>query len=152
MGTEANNAFKAWYKENGESHNQSRKKRYQHDPVYRDKVKKQSAATRAGKRKKDTGGSLTTRVYKRKEIRVYKISEVAFHLDRSIQVIRQWESKGLIPVPIFNEFQRLYTDNQLQLMGGLVKVLTQYRYNRVKLKEALTYQAATIKLNWKKVT
>lgn len=114
--------FKQWYEENGSKLNKDRKKRYNRDPDYRKRVLEQNRDARKRKRvdqqlakqaeKEQEDGARKTRVehsWKTHEMTVtlpggktatvqgFTIGAVAQILGCSVQAIRLWERKGVLP-------------------------------------------------------
>lgn len=114
--------FQRWYEKNGRTLNKERKKKYHSDPSYREKVLEQNRAARAKKRdevraaRKSAGGSertLVTKSWKTRPMELtlesgeevvvqgFTIGAVAAILGCSVQAIRLWERKEILPATNF---------------------------------------------------
>jgi len=127
-------SFQQWYQANGERLNEKRKARYHADPEYREKVLKQNQESRA-KRKEEARKQprpprppQPSRLERPIEMevegvvqRVFTTGAVAKQLGCSVQTLRQWEAKGVIPeTPLRAEHgssrDRLYTAQMVDEM------------------------------------
>ncbi len=114
--------FQRWYEKNGRTLNRERKAKYHSDPTYREKVLEQNRAARAKKRDEaraarvHSGGNERTMVAKSWKTRPmeltldsgedvvvqgFTIGAVAAILGCSVQAIRLWERKGILPATDF---------------------------------------------------
>lgn len=122
--------FKEWYRTHGKTLNLSRQERYQNDPEYKARVLAGNRSVREKKRaalleaRKNSGGLEATRVEKswktypmvlmvegeEVEVQGFTIGAAAKILGWSVQALRLWERKGLLPpTPYrYNGRDRLY--------------------------------------------
>lgn len=131
--------FKEWYSENADSLNEKRRQRYAEDPEYRKKIQESNARNRKVRRKisraerraeekaklvnvdKRPWRAVTAIVEvdgERVEAQVFTIGALAKALGCSVQVIRLWESKGVIPeTPLRGSGgDRLYTPEFINMV------------------------------------
>jgi len=113
--------FKSWYEENKAEYNKKRRERYKKDKKYHDKTVAFSQATKA--KKAAEKGDRVVREWEGQEIYVHRIGEVSSEIGKSVFTIRDWESSGAIPKPIFPGAQRVYTDHQLKLLKEFAEAL-----------------------------
>lgn len=111
-----------WYGENREEYNSLRRKRYAQNKDARDK-----ARLRAAKYRK-SGVSIereVVRVVDGKTVVVLSTGQVAELMDRSPQMLRNWEREGLIPkATFFYDAHRFYTKKQARMiitLGSIIK-------------------------------
>lgn len=130
--------FKEWYQENGDKLNKSRKRRYHDDPEYREKVLEQNRDARKKRREAQLverhkeGAAKKTRVdrsWKTRDmvltlddgsqvtVKGFTIGAVAQLLGCSVQAIRLWEKKGVLPETDFRfaNRDRLYTSEMIDI-------------------------------------
>ncbi len=110
--------YSEYYDRNRNDINRKRRERYAKDQAYRDKVVK--SAVEAKSKKVEERGGKVVREYEGQEVLGYRIGTAAQMLGKSVPTLRFWESEGLIPKPIFEGFQRVYTVFQVTLMQNLV--------------------------------
>lgn len=136
-------SYAAWYEANKATFNADRKERYQNDPNYRNRVLAWNRESRRKKRVTTTKEraeedktrkvALSGRRFKtvRMTIKVdgkdveadlYSIGALALYLNRSIQVLRLWESEKVIPeTPHKNDKgDRFYTRTQLEEIHAIL--------------------------------
>lgn len=134
--------FKAWYDSNSQSFNKDRRKRYDTDPEYRARVLETNRLSRQRRREaaklERAAESAAIKVkmphkpWKEVEVptkggeettKLYSIGALARALNRSVQVIRLWEKKGVIPeTPLRNDKgDRLYTPEDVSRIHELLK-------------------------------
>jgi DNA-binding transcriptional MerR regulator len=136
--------FKEWYGENADELNKKRRDRYANDPEYRKKIQDSNARTRKVRRKKRQEEKKArekaklTNVDKRPwrsvtatvevdgeqvEAQVFTIGALAKALGCSVQVIRLWESKGIIPeTPLRGSGgDRLYTAEFIEMVAEVLE-------------------------------
>lgn len=116
--SEEEDYFKEWYAENGDELNKSRKRRYADDPTYREKVLEQNRDARKRRRveqlverKKENSArkvrldrswktrpmTMTLEGGQQVTVPGFTIGAVAQVLGCSVQAIRLWEKKGVLP-------------------------------------------------------
>ena len=129
--------FKEWYDENGENLNKSRRDRYNTDPAYRKQVLAANRKSREKRRLRErverevarkerkTSRDAERSPYKVVEAEIdnvatklFSIGALAENLRCSVQAIRIWEEKGLLPeTPLRNsKGDRLYTLEQIEMI------------------------------------
>jgi DNA-binding transcriptional MerR regulator len=131
--------FKEWYEENGEALNKSRRNRYQTDPEYRQRVLDANRESREKRRKKEREEKFKERQAQKLRdtdkqsykvvtagvgeatSRLFSIGAVAKTLGCSVQAVRIWEKRGLLPeTPLKNtKGDRLYTEEQVTFIHDL---------------------------------
>lgn len=122
--------YKKWYQRNKERLNERRRKRYQNDPSYRAKQKAMSKRWY----QKERGEPVVyvpkdCRVVKTKkrdgtevDLRLYTVGKLAGTLGVTIQTIRNWENRGLIPItPIRLSKWRLYSQPMINVVASAYK-------------------------------
>lgn len=132
--------FKGWYAQHGETLNQSRRDRYKTDSDYRDAVllrnrearekRRTETAKERGQQRKASRLRVGSRSWKTVEAEVtdkngdvatatlFTISALARSIGRSVQAVRLWEGKGLLPEPPFRNKKgdRLYTADMVEVI------------------------------------
>jgi DNA-binding transcriptional MerR regulator len=129
--------FQEWYRDNGGELNKSRRERYRTDPEYREKVLEQNrearkrrrkAALKERKKRQEASTVRTSQPWKSINVelkdengnpvvtRMFSIGAVAGALDCSVQALRLWEKKKIIPeTPYrYSKGDRLYTVEQIE--------------------------------------
>lgn len=124
----ADNYFKQWYERNKETYNHKRKLRYQSDPNVRAKAIMDARRARAENRFGTREPQPTLREVNGKEVQVFRMGDVVAATKRGEKTIRVWEQQGLIPKPSIPGKHRLYTAQQVKLLGDFAKSLEAYRY------------------------
>jgi hypothetical protein len=138
-------SYTKWYQEHRKDFNAARQKRYAADPTHRAKVLAWNRSSRRKKREavlqeqaeqseavavdldkrkfktslyvqRNEDGSATT-------LEVYSIGALALFLNRSIQVLRLWESDGVIPATPYrtDKGDRLYTKELIQQIHDILE-------------------------------
>lgn len=138
MGNEPTTYFQEWYRDNGDLLNKSRRERYRDDPDYREKVLEQNREARRRRRKqtlkerREQRAASTTKpsqAWKSVNVelkgengdkvvtKMFTIGAVARALDCSVQALRLWEKKGIIPETEYrySKGDRLYTKEQIEM-------------------------------------
>jgi len=127
--------FKRWYERNREKFNAKRRKRYQKDPAYRNKVlgavRKKRKEDRANRPKKEG----------------WTVTQAAMRLNRTAQTIRRWESLGYIPESFDERGIRRYTNQQIAMMQRLAKAVKMHKHHHIS-KTQLNALVKEIKGNW----
>lgn len=127
--------FQEWYAENGDQLNAKRRDRYKSDPEYRARVLAanrkareerretrltEKAAEQAAVKAKVTPRpyKVFTQVVKGVPIKLFSIGGLAAVLGCSVQAIRLWEKRGILPEPAFfsKKGDRLYTAEQIETL------------------------------------
>jgi DNA-binding transcriptional MerR regulator len=129
--------FQEWYRDNGDQLNKSRRERYRTDPDYREKVLQQNREARKRRRQKTlkerrkrqtASKARTSQAWKSVNVelkdengkpvvvKMFTIGTVAKALDCSVQALRLWEKKGIIPETEYrySKGDRLYTMEQIE--------------------------------------
>jgi DNA-binding transcriptional MerR regulator len=140
--------FQQWYQEHGDQLNKSRKRRYQDDPAYRERVlvqnrdarkrrrveqleerKKENAArkTRVNRSWKTHDVSITDEAGEVHTTKLFTIGAAAKMLKCSVQAIRLWERKGILPeTPLRgskrgSKGDRLYTADMIEMFREVLE-------------------------------
>jgi hypothetical protein len=109
-----------WYGENREDYNALRRERYAADEGQRVKARE-----RAARYRKDNV-EITRKLFrelKGKSVEVFSTGQVAEYLDRTPQMIRNWERASMIPPSSFPDAHRLYTQKQMDMIRSLEHVI-----------------------------
>jgi len=138
-------SFRDWYAENGKRLNKKRRRRYQDDPEYRERVLEMNRVSRERRRKEQetkrrkerSASKVKTRPLPFKTVRavvetadgkegeeqLFTIGALARTVGCSVQAIRLWEKQGVLPpTEIRNEKgDRLYTAQQVEMIYELMK-------------------------------
>lgn len=109
-----------WYTENKEEYNAKRRERYKANKEQREKARERAARYRA--EQPDIERELF-RTYKGKKMRVFSTGQVAAEMNRTPQMLRNWEKEGLIPEAIFPDHHRLYTVKQKSMILQLAETI-----------------------------
>jgi len=135
--------FKAWYDENGEELNKSRRDRYHSDPEYKARVLKGNRERRRKAREEKSQEQAKEREAKKVRIAeqpyrvveatiktkkgtvketLFTIGALARVLGCSVQAVRLWERRGVLPeTPLRNtKGDRLYTADQVEQIRELM--------------------------------
>jgi DNA-binding transcriptional MerR regulator len=136
-GTDSSTYFKEWYRDNGDELNKSRRTRYHTDPEYKERILQQNREARKRRReeqmeekqkRKSVQKTRSTNSWKSVNIeledengnkvvtKMFTIGAVAKALDCSVQALRLWEKKKIIPETPFrySKGDRLYTKEQIE--------------------------------------
>ena len=130
MSEEGSSYFSKYYAENKKEISEKKKRRYQEDPEYREKIKARARARKkmlAEERKKQKQHEVDREnpIWFRIEfgdseipVRMYTIGQLAKRLGRKTQTIRVWERKGIMPEATYRSSakDRLYTELQVRLI------------------------------------
>jgi hypothetical protein len=111
---------RSWYTENKEEYNAKRRERYKANKEQREKARERAARYRA--EQPDIERELF-RTYKGKKMRVFSTGQVAAEMNRTPQMLRNWEKEGLIPEAIFPDHHRLYTVKQKSMILQLAETI-----------------------------
>lgn len=117
-------SFKTWYKTNKKSLNKGRRAKYDTDEEYRQRVLQMNRDARARRRVKqkkekdaERGATLlrAATVPWKQSGQLFTIGALARSLGRSVQTVRLWEERGLIPPTQHRSEKgdRLYTSEQI---------------------------------------
>ena len=109
-----------WYGENRDEYNELRRERYAYDKGARDKATERAAIYRAERAAGRQIERKVTREYDGKTVVVLSTGQVAALLQRTPQMLRNWERDGLIPPSVFPDTHRLYTKRQARLLVTLL--------------------------------
>ena len=113
-----------WYGENRDEYNALRRQRYAASKNVRNKARLRAANYR------NRGGParpiqrVLTRELGGAVVEVFSTGQVAALMDRSPQMLRNWEREGLIPASKFSDTHRLYTRKQTRMIVTLGRVLS----------------------------
>ena len=110
-----------WYAENSEDYNALRRQRYAANKEARDKARERARRYRQGDH--DISDRELTRVLDGKTVRVYSTGEVAEAMNRTPQMLRNWENAGMIPASVFPDKHRLYTRSQMKMIVALESII-----------------------------
>ena len=131
--------FREWYEQNGDELNKRRRNRYQTDPEYRERVLAQNRDARRKKRqealeerKKKYGAKKLRLTNNWKTVNVetpdgivkmFSISAAAKLVGCSVQALRLWERKGIIPPATarYSKGDRLYSMEQIDLLKEVLE-------------------------------
>jgi DNA-binding transcriptional MerR regulator len=143
--------FKEWYGKNGDKLNKTRKSRYHTDPEYREKVLEQNREARKRRRqealeekRKEHGARQlrTTNNWKTVEVQtpdgesaqLYTIGAAAKIIGCSVQALRLWERRRIIPPTEmrYSKGDRLYTLEQIDTIKLILQQQGRLNENRVR--------------------
>jgi len=153
--TEEETYFKDWYAENGEQLNKDRKQRYKDDPDYREKVLEQNREARKRKRQEQLverskqDAARKTRVERswktrpmtitledgeQVTVKGFTIGAVAQLLGCSVQAIRLWEKKGVLPATDYRYAgrDRLYPSDLIDLYRKILEEQGRLNPNKIR--------------------
>ena len=115
-----------WYGENRDDYNAVRRQRYADNKDVRNKARDRAAQRREEERDCPIEiGRVMTREVNGKEVEVFSTGQVAAIVERTSQMIRNWERAGLIPPSIFPDSHRFYTKAQVRKLVGLANIITE---------------------------
>lgn len=106
--------YQKWYKNKRSTLSETRKKRYQSDPVYREKAK--AASTRQQQKLRDANP--------RPKGCDFTLENVAYKLHVSIWTLRAWRKKNYFPEPAEWGGRRYLSHNQVLLLTKLAEAIT----------------------------
>lgn len=138
--------FVKWYSKNKVAFNKKRQEKYAADKELRER-----AVLRQREYRKNNPSRVrtdSTRVVGGRPQTVQRIGAVAEVIGRTEQVIRMWESKGLIPKPTVKSTHRYYTENQVALMKGLAETMDEVRYKPSIRAAAISKKSSEVHLLW----
>lgn len=146
--------FQEWYQEHGTKLNKARKKKYSDDPEYRKKVLEQNRDARKRKRdgqldeRRKEKAARKTRVSKSWKTydmpieidgkmvvtKMFTVGAVANVLKCSVQAIRMWERKGVLPETPFrySKGDRLYTAELIDTFRQILEKQGRLNPNQVR--------------------
>lgn len=113
-----------WYGENRDEYNALRRERYASNKGARKKARLRAATRRQEER--DGGVAIErqlTREVNGKRVEVLSTGQVAELMERTPQMLRNWEREGLIPASTFIDTHRLYTRKQTRMIVTLGRVI-----------------------------
>ena len=82
------------------------------------------------------------------EVHCFRIGQVAKMLNKTVQIIRYWETQGYIPKPVFPGEKRVYLPFQVTLMMALSNALDEARYDPKRLREVHEKMSAYVAERW----
>lgn len=123
--TKTQKKFSEWYEKNAEERNAKRRAKYRKDKEFRDSEK---ARVQAYRSKTSVGNQKTYRTLNGESVEVVRIGKAAQLAGTTREIIRRYESEGLIPISTWHdEPQRLYTLAQCKLIKKLADFRRQTR-------------------------
>ena len=102
----SNTPFKRWYDKNKAKVNKRRKEAYNSDPSIRAAAVERAREYRASHPAPSRAGESRMKSSNGVLVESFRISQVAEAIGRSVQTIRLWEAKGLIPTPTIKSSYR----------------------------------------------
>lgn len=114
------NGVRKWYGENREDYNKLRRERYAANEDQREKARDRAARYREEK------AQITRQLFRDfngNRVEVFSTGQVAARLDRTPQMLRNWERADMIPPSSFPDKHRLYTQKQADMIWGLGQVI-----------------------------
>lgn len=142
---EAKESYRKWYADNAEEHNAKRRAKY--NPT-KEELRSRAKKARAHRKSKDTHYEEMQVLYKGKSIRGYRIGHIAHLIDKPTHTIEYWENLGYIPKHTLPYVQRVYTQEQVDLIVQLAKVVPARRKPGGYLSEELQKAIRHVKENW----
>ena len=155
---------KKYYEENREELLAKKAKRYREDPDYQAQIKERSAARkkRLAQEKRAKGIKPKRRQpYKPRihtveingedrEVEMFTLGRLAMMLDRKIGTLRLWESKGILPQPLYRDGRgvRLYTALQVQLILKAWREVKREHGDKLRRRLANTEFPAALRQIW----
>lgn len=160
--------FQEWYANNGDELNKSRRDKYRDDPEYREKILKQNREARKKRRKEalkekrkkqaatktrtaQSWKAVTVELEDKKSgqmvpTKMFTIGAVAKALGCSVQALRLWEKKGVIPEASFrySKGDRLYTAEAIDILREVLA--KQKRLEGTKPPRPLPYVERAVRL------
>lgn len=120
-----------YYDQHKNTISEHRKSRYWTDPEYRAQVMARSRKryqVESSSKDKDIGYT----VKMKDRVEVFTIKHVANQIGKCEDTIRTWESKGIIPRPIYKESRgwRLYNSKQIQLLTAAFRMFDEKRWSK----------------------
>lgn len=128
--------YNEWYKKHAKEYNAKRREQYAADPELR--RKRAEAAREQRRRKASLPKPDSGRIYRElngRRVEVVRIGTAAESIGRTVQVIRGWEAKKLVPPPVFPSGKRYYTFYQVELLRELAETINEYRYSKERAKQ-----------------
>lgn len=118
--------FASWYGKNKDDRNDRRRAKYRKDKAFREAEKARVQAHR--EQSPSTGPRVTFRELNGTDVVVVRIGAAAELAGTTPEIIRRYESEGLIPIPTWDdEPQRLYTKAQCALIKRLADLRRETR-------------------------
>lgn len=119
--SERQKSFREWYERNREELSEKRRNAYRKDSQKREEARRRAKETRERRKAGMPVERVLYREYGGKNTPVYTTGYVASELGCSTTLILNWEKRGWIPEPVFDESHRLYLAHQVKLMHKLYK-------------------------------
>ena len=114
MGTK----YQEWYNRNKFLFNAKRNKKYRQDTQYRDQCLERQRTYQMNR-----DGMVERELPDQRKIMVYRVGQLKM-FGITVATIKDWETRGLIPVTLFTNSQhRYYTPQQVELLKGLNEVM-----------------------------
>lgn len=108
--------FRRYYKQNRDEYNAKRRERYAQDKEMREKAKERAREYRAASSPVERK---LTRELNGRRVQVFSTGQIAQEMNRTPQMLRNWEKEGMVPESIFPDKHRLYTAKQKRMIIGL---------------------------------
>ena len=115
-------SFRRYYDENRDDYNARRRDKYAQDKETREKARERAREYRASK---PVVERQLTRVLNGRNVKVYSTGQIAQEMDRTPQMLRNWDKLGLIPESVFPDKHRLYTAKQKRMIIRLGEVIAE---------------------------
>lgn len=129
--------YQEWYRRNKFLFNAKRNKKYRQDAAYRE----QCLARQRGYQMNE-GNLVSRELPDQRMVKVYRVGQLKM-VGITVAMIKEWESRGLIPLSIFTNSQhRYYTPEQADLLKELYEVMES------KDDEAISSQVEFVSNNW----
>jgi len=122
--------FKKWYQNNGAKLNERRRERYAKDPEVRTKALQYQAEYRSRVERVSTKGQPRYRQMMGATVQVFRISSAATMIGCSVEFIRKYELRGVIPAASFDNHHRYYNQNQINQMKDFYEAMSLLKFNR----------------------
>jgi len=108
------------YDKNREAHNALRRENYRKNKEAREKARERAARYRSEDHEIERQ---LTRVVNGVSVEVFSTGQVAEIMGRTPQMLRNWESAGMIPASTFGDKHRLYTKAQVRMLVALENII-----------------------------
>jgi len=140
--------FRKWYENHRAEFNKQRRQRYKKDDEYR--VRAISHSQKYRKKEHVVSGVKHHRLVDGQMVRVYRISQAAKLVGRSVQTLRAWEKLGFVPPLASNGQHRVYRMHQIKLMQRIALLYDHHKYNQPLLNKKLWKLKKFIADRWDK--
>lgn len=136
-----------YYQKNKEEINAKRRERYKTNKAVREAAREASARTKEHEKERLDGR--VPRTYQGKEVLCHRIGDVADKIGRTSFIIRWWEREGVIPPPIFEGEQRVYTEHQVHLLNQLSQAIRNAEPSKKDTAHVKKYMSPKIHEQWR---